>query len=150
MCVLPPGTATRPMPLEVSSHHSGQFPTESGQVLATLDALVNMFKSLYSINSDGASGVAIGRYPEDVYDGPGTSAKQSHRAAHIATTQWRMATTSPLSVPGITNNGGSSSVALQPGKIWIAPIWRKEEGQEEWDAIEAFVDYLHLPLTGRN
>ncbi|KAF8434004.1 putative glucoamylase [Terfezia claveryi] len=51
----------------------GMFPPESDEVLATLDALVNVFKSLYPINSNGAPGVAIGRYPEDIYNGTGNS-----------------------------------------------------------------------------
>lgn len=51
----------------------GMYAPESDDVLATLDALVNVFKPLYAINSNGAPGVAIGRYPEDIYDGVGTS-----------------------------------------------------------------------------
>lgn len=51
----------------------GMYPPESDEVLATLDALVNVFKPLYPINSNGVQGVAIGRYPEDIYDGTGTS-----------------------------------------------------------------------------
>jgi len=51
----------------------GIFSPESDEALATLDALVNVFKSLYPINSKGVLGVAISRYPEDIYDGTGTS-----------------------------------------------------------------------------
>ncbi|KAF8422939.1 hypothetical protein EV426DRAFT_669791 [Tirmania nivea] len=29
------------------------------------------------------------------------------------------------------------------------PIWRKEEGEEEWDAVEAYFAYLYRPLAGR-
>lgn len=50
------------------------YPPTSDEVLVTLQALVNVMKPLYSINSaPGAPGIAIGRYPEDVYDGVGTS-----------------------------------------------------------------------------
>lgn len=53
----------------------GVYPPTSDEVLVTLQALVNVMKPLYSINTaSGAPGVAIGRYPEDVYDGAGTSA----------------------------------------------------------------------------
>ncbi|KAF8421196.1 hypothetical protein EV426DRAFT_706818 [Tirmania nivea] len=31
-----------------------------------------------------------------------------------------------------------------------APIWRKEEGEEdEWDAVEAYFAYLYCTLAGR-
>lgn len=50
------------------------YPPTSDEVLVTLQALVNVMKPLYGINSAaGAPGIAIGRYPEDVYDGAGTS-----------------------------------------------------------------------------
>lgn len=52
----------------------GVYPPTSDEVLVTLQALVDVMKPLYAINSaSGAPGVAIGRYPEDVYDGVGTS-----------------------------------------------------------------------------
>ncbi len=45
----------------------GIFEPNSDEVLVTLQALVNSFKTLYTINTAaGAPGVAIGRYPEDV------------------------------------------------------------------------------------
>lgn len=51
----------------------GVYPPTSDEVLVTLQALVNVMKPLYPINNaPGAPGVAIGRYPEDVYDGVGT------------------------------------------------------------------------------
>ncbi|RPB07199.1 glycoside hydrolase family 15 protein [Morchella conica CCBAS932] len=50
------------------------YPASSPEVLATVKALVDSMKTLYAINTaSGAPGVAIGRYPEDVYDGVGTS-----------------------------------------------------------------------------
>lgn len=52
----------------------GVYPPTSDEVLATLQAFVTANKPLYAINSaPGAPGIAIGRYPEDVYDGAGTS-----------------------------------------------------------------------------
>ncbi|KAL7267590.1 glycoside hydrolase 15 protein [Rhizina undulata] len=51
----------------------GVFTPGSDEVLATLLALVDSFDDLYAINTaSGAPGIAIGRYPEDVYDGDGT------------------------------------------------------------------------------
>ncbi|KAF3906925.1 Glucoamylase [Arthrobotrys entomopaga] len=48
-------------------------PSDS-KVLATLHALISSFQSLYAINQSASKvGWAIGRYPEDVYDGVGTS-----------------------------------------------------------------------------
>lgn len=42
----------------------------SDRVLATLDRLVEVFEQLYPINhSKSGAGIAIGRYPEDEYDG---------------------------------------------------------------------------------
>jgi len=59
--------------------HAGQddlFAPWSDQILATLDKLVESMAARYSINTPNAllpedrlRGVAIGRYPEDVYDG---------------------------------------------------------------------------------
>lgn len=47
----------------------GNYSPGSDQILATLQALVDVFKPLYPINSQsGYPGVAIGRYPSDVYD----------------------------------------------------------------------------------
>lgn len=43
-------------------------------VRKTIDALISEFQKIYPINSVGSfGGVAIGRYPEDTYDGLGTS-----------------------------------------------------------------------------
>ncbi|KAF3906369.1 Glucoamylase [Dactylellina cionopaga] len=50
------------------------LPPSNSKVLATLHGLISSFQSLYSINqSANKVGWAIGRYPEDVYDGVGTS-----------------------------------------------------------------------------
>lgn len=53
----------------------GFFTPGSDKVLATAYHLEQVFKSLYPLNHDLEShlGVSIGRYPEDVYDGYGTS-----------------------------------------------------------------------------
>lgn len=47
----------------------------SERALATLDRLVEVFGRIYKINGDRkiVDGVAVGRYPEDSYDGVGTS-----------------------------------------------------------------------------
>ncbi|KAK6505726.1 hypothetical protein TWF481_007618 [Arthrobotrys musiformis] len=51
------------------------FPPSDSKVLATLHGLIASFQSLYGINQSSSKvGWAIGRYPEDVYDGVGTSA----------------------------------------------------------------------------
>ena len=46
------------------------FPPSSDQVLATVQRLVDAFRSLYPINANVSAdlGVAIGRYPSDVYN----------------------------------------------------------------------------------
>jgi glucoamylase len=52
----------------------GVYPASSDEVLVTLKALVDSMTSLYTINTaSGAPGIAIGRYPSDVYDGVSTS-----------------------------------------------------------------------------
>jgi glucoamylase len=43
------------------------------QILATSLKLKNSFASLYGVNSNTSIGTAIGRYPEDQYNGVGTS-----------------------------------------------------------------------------
>jgi glucoamylase len=45
------------------------FGVDDARVQATLLKTKQVFKSLYSINQSGPAGVAIGRYPEDKYDG---------------------------------------------------------------------------------
>lgn len=48
---------------------SEAFAVDDPRVEATVLKLKQSFKALYSINQSGPSGVAIGRYPEDKYDG---------------------------------------------------------------------------------
>lgn len=45
------------------------FGVDDPRVQATLLKTKQSFKSLYSVNQSGPTGVAIGRYPEDKYDG---------------------------------------------------------------------------------
>lgn len=47
------------------------FTPDSKYVLMTAQKLENQFKNIYSINKTLFLGTAIGRYPEDVYDGTG-------------------------------------------------------------------------------
>jgi glucoamylase len=50
--------------------HSQALPFTDARVLATMTSLINAFKTAYSINyAHSYPGVAIGRYPEDLYDG---------------------------------------------------------------------------------
>lgn len=52
------------------------FGASDGLILNTLAALVKSMRSIYPINSSKLNlslGIALGRYPEDVYDGTGTS-----------------------------------------------------------------------------
>ncbi|TGZ81816.1 putative glucoamylase [Ascodesmis nigricans] len=52
----------------------GIYTPGSDEVLATLQALVDSMKDLYPLNQNPeAPGIAVGRYPSDVYDGVGTS-----------------------------------------------------------------------------
>lgn len=46
---------------------------ENPLVQSTLHTLINQFKNIYPINHNNVLGVAIGRYPEDIYDGVGMS-----------------------------------------------------------------------------
>jgi len=48
------------------------FPPWDSRILSTLNSLVNTFQPMYPIN-DQSFGIGIGRYPEDIYDGVGTS-----------------------------------------------------------------------------
>ncbi|SCZ88987.1 BZ3500_MvSof-1268-A1-R1_Chr1-1g00875 [Microbotryum saponariae] len=56
--------------------HSGQgtgWNEENDKVLSTLEKLVEVFKPIYPINERTKSASALGRYPEDRYDGLGLS-----------------------------------------------------------------------------
>lgn len=48
---------------------SGDWSPSDPRVQSTLSALVEKFKSIYPVNANGKPGVALGRYPEDRYDG---------------------------------------------------------------------------------
>ncbi|KAI9027151.1 glucoamylase b [Phycomyces nitens] len=56
---------------QLSSLKDGFFTPESDKVLATAAALEYSFGTIYPINQDVPShlGIAMGRYPEDIYDG---------------------------------------------------------------------------------
>jgi glucoamylase len=54
--------------------HDGFFPIYDDRALATSLALKNTFRSLYPINQRGP-GIAIGRYPEDKYNGVQTGSE---------------------------------------------------------------------------
>lgn len=58
-------------------HHGftgdGFFSPSDDRVLATVARLEEAFQKLYAINQKGIPGLAIGRYPEDKYDGYTTS-----------------------------------------------------------------------------
>ncbi|CAO3631335.1 unnamed protein product [Mucor fragilis] len=60
----------------LSGRNDGFFTPGSDKVLATAYALEDAFKSIYPLNRqlNERLGTSIGRYPEDIYDGLGTSA----------------------------------------------------------------------------
>jgi glucoamylase len=47
----------------------GVFALSSPQAISTISALVGSFGNIYPVNKNGFPGIAIGRYPEDKYDG---------------------------------------------------------------------------------
>lgn len=49
------------------------FDIFDGHILSSLSYMVSDVKNRYPINQEGSEGVGIGRYPEDIYDGYGTS-----------------------------------------------------------------------------
>jgi glucoamylase len=51
------------------------FSVNDPRVLATFIGLKNSFNSIYTINNNSAYGTAIGRYPEDTYDGYVTNSR---------------------------------------------------------------------------
>ncbi|CAO3645630.1 unnamed protein product [Cunninghamella echinulata] len=77
------GGASKPSGLDTSvliasnvgSRNDGFYTPGSDKMLATAVKIENSFTDLYAINQKKESylGTAIGRYPEDVYDGNGTS-----------------------------------------------------------------------------
>ncbi len=56
-----------------ASEEGGVFSPTDKRILSTALALKNAFQQLYRINQNTALGVAIGRYPEDRYNGHGSS-----------------------------------------------------------------------------
>lgn len=58
-----------------SGDDSGDWSPKDPRVKSTLAALVAKFKAIYPINRNGQPGVALGRYPEDRYDGYSTGGK---------------------------------------------------------------------------
>ncbi|XXZ99333.1 Glucoamylase, intracellular sporulation-specific [Meyerozyma guilliermondii] len=62
--------------LEAGNHTSIPFDIDDSKVLQTLHAFVDQMKQLYHLNrnlSGEGIGAALGRYPEDIYNGVGTS-----------------------------------------------------------------------------
>ncbi|CAO3639113.1 unnamed protein product [Cunninghamella blakesleeana] len=59
----------------VGSRSDGFYTPGSDKILATAVKIENSFTNLYGVNKNKADylGTSIGRYPEDVYDGNGTS-----------------------------------------------------------------------------
>jgi glucoamylase len=57
--------------VDLEPHVACAYPADHEQVLATVVAIEDAFKPLYPINdpSRGIPGIAVGRYPEDRYDG---------------------------------------------------------------------------------
>lgn len=51
--------------------NDGFFSYSHPQVLSTAHEIEDTFKAIYPINKNGGPGIAIGRYPEDLYDGMG-------------------------------------------------------------------------------
>lgn len=51
--------------------HDGFFPVQHSKAMATAFRLIETFKRIYGINSNGMPGTAIGRYEEDRYNGTG-------------------------------------------------------------------------------
>jgi glucoamylase len=54
------------------SHTEGSFSFSDDRILSTLHQLEDTFGKIYSINQKGFPALAVGRYPEDRYDGYST------------------------------------------------------------------------------
>ncbi|KAI7933489.1 hypothetical protein MJO28_017629 [Puccinia striiformis f. sp. tritici] len=88
------------------SNQSSNWLPHSDRVLATLDRLVEVFEKLYPINrAKEGTGIAIGRYPEDEYDGAKSNSIGhpwflcTHAVAettYLAINEFRKATTIPV------------------------------------------------------
>ncbi|KAI9628441.1 hypothetical protein KEM48_011600 [Puccinia striiformis f. sp. tritici PST-130] len=88
------------------SNQSSHWLPHSDRVLATLDRLVEVFEKLYPINrAKEGTGIAIGRYPEDEYDGVKSNSIGhpwflcTHAVAettYLAINEFRKATTIPV------------------------------------------------------
>jgi len=58
-----------------SGEDRGDWSPSDPRVQSTLNALVEKFRTIYKVNDNGQTGVALGRYPEDRYDGVGTGSE---------------------------------------------------------------------------
>ncbi len=56
-----------------ASGNDAYYAADDSRVLSTLEKQIAVFDSLYSVNRKGYTAVAMGRYPEDRYDGVGTN-----------------------------------------------------------------------------
>ncbi len=56
-----------------STGSDGYFSVDDDRVLSTLERQIRVFQALYHVNQKGYGATAMGRYPEDLYDGNGSS-----------------------------------------------------------------------------
>jgi glucoamylase len=137
------------------------------QVIATAEKLREVFQELYSVNRTPGLGTAIGRYPEDVYDGltvgdhPGNPwvlatlayAEFNYRVAQEWSARGRVEFTE-LNLPYLRNVLGDSLSTKGPLRAGM----HLERGQAEFDLLlerirekgDSFLDRMkyHTPESG--
>jgi glucoamylase len=140
---------------------------EEIQVIATAEKLREVFQELYSVNRTPGLGTAIGRYPEDVYDGltvgdhPGNPwvlatlayAEFNYRVAQEWSARGRVEFTE-LNLPYLRNVLGDSLSTKGPLRAGM----HLERGQAEFDLLlerirekgDSFLDRMkyHTPESG--
>jgi len=113
-------------------------------VVATAEKLREVFKNSYAVNQNPGMGTAIGRYPEDSYDGlavgvrPGNPwvlstfafAELNYRIAQEWGAQGRVDVTA-LNLPYLRAVLGDSAL----GKRWLRSGARLERGQADFDLL---------------
>jgi len=79
---------------------------KSDEVAATLDKLIEVFKPVYALNK-GRAVPALGRYPEDKYDGVGITGANPWFLCTLAVAEYLYKLSSGVSAEGVTVTGVS-------------------------------------------
>ncbi|KAJ2314519.1 hypothetical protein IWW51_000121 [Coemansia sp. RSA 2702] len=130
-------------------HHGDARLLSSSKVVATVAELVRVFGALYEVNRVQRTrihgwwvplGAAAGRYPEDVYNGDGTSRGNPWSLVTSALAEYHYRLARELAAVGDT--GGLAEYLLGVGDRYMARVCRHTDGDhtmyEQWSRRTGF------------